>query len=140
MNVKEILKLKQIALQFTNPQAKFMDAVKHMAKLRLGSLLIIENSKLCGILTFNEVMDVIAENDYEHKLVSDVMQKNPTTAQVTMELNDLRKLMVSNWLRYVPVMDGDDIYGVISFHDIAKALIEETEHENKMLKDYIGQN
>jgi predicted transcriptional regulator len=54
-----------------------------------------------------------------------------------MDLDELRRLMVSTRTRYVPVMDGDTMICVISFHDVAKAVLEERNFENKLLKAYI---
>ena len=45
--------------------------------------------------------------------------------------------MLERHQRYVPVMEGDTMLGVISFHDVAKAVLEEQAFENRMLKGYI---
>jgi CBS domain-containing protein len=54
-----------------------------------------------------------------------------------MEANDLRRLMIEKHSRYLPVVEGDTLMGVISFLDVAKAVLEEQNFENKMLKSYI---
>ena len=54
-----------------------------------------------------------------------------------MEANDLRRLMIDKHSRYLPIMDGETLLGVISFLDVAKAVLEEQNFENKMLKNYI---
>jgi predicted transcriptional regulator len=54
-----------------------------------------------------------------------------------MDLDELRRLMVSTHTRYVPVMEDDTMICVISFHDVAKAVLEERNFENKLLKAYI---
>jgi CBS domain-containing protein len=50
---------------------------------------------------------------------------------------ELRGNMLERHARYVPVMDGATLQGVVSFHDVAKAVYEEQSFENKMLKSYI---
>jgi CBS domain-containing protein len=52
-------------------------------------------------------------------------------------LNDLRRTMLDSGARYLPVMEGDTLLGVISFRDVAKAVLEEQDFENRMLKGYI---
>jgi CBS domain-containing protein len=52
-------------------------------------------------------------------------------------IDHLRELMTNNHIRYLPVRDGDTLLGVISFHDVAKAVIKETSFENRLLKRYI---
>jgi CBS domain-containing protein len=51
---------------------------------------------------------------------------------------ELRGRMLDRHARYVPVMDGATLLGVVSFHDVAKAVYEEQSFENRMLKSYIG--
>ena len=65
------------------------------------------------------------------------MVKTPVTAFPAMEANDLRRLMIEKRSRYLPVLEGDLLMGVISFLDVAKAVLEEQSFENKMLKSYI---
>ena len=50
---------------------------------------------------------------------------------------ELRRGMLERHARYVPVMDGTTLQGVVSFHDVAKAVYEEQSFENRMLKCYI---
>jgi CBS domain-containing protein len=54
-----------------------------------------------------------------------------------MEVNDLRRAMIDSGARYLPVMERDKLIGVISFRDVAKAVLEEQDFENRMLKGYI---
>jgi CBS domain-containing protein len=65
------------------------------------------------------------------------MVAKPFCASPDMEMDELRRLMVEHHQRYLPVMDGDTLMGVVSFHDVAKAVLEEQSFENKMLKAYI---
>ena len=50
---------------------------------------------------------------------------------------ELRRTMLDRHARYVPVMDGSMLQGVVSFHDVAKAVYDEQNFENRMLKSYI---
>jgi CBS domain-containing protein len=69
--------------------------------------------------------------------VADIMLRNPVTAAPDMEVNDLRRTMIDTGARYLPVMQDGRLLGVISFRDVAKAVLEEQDFENKMLKGYI---
>jgi CBS domain-containing protein len=55
-----------------------------------------------------------------------------------MEVDELRRLMVEKHMRYLPIMEGETLLGVISFHDVARAALEEQGFENRMLKAYIS--
>jgi CBS domain-containing protein len=65
------------------------------------------------------------------------MLHDPVTAAPETELNDLRRMMLESGARYLPVMQGARLLGVISFRDVAKAVLDEQDFENKMLKGYI---
>jgi CBS domain-containing protein len=69
--------------------------------------------------------------------VGEIMVRDPVSASPQMELNDLRRMMLDTGARYLPVMENDSLTGVISFRDVAKAVLEEQDFENKMLKGYI---
>ena len=65
------------------------------------------------------------------------MDSAPFVSSPIMELDELRSKMLEHHARYVPIVDGDSVVGVISFHDVAKAVLEERNFENRMLKGYI---
>jgi len=65
------------------------------------------------------------------------MLNAPIVATPDMETNELRHLLIDHHQRYVPVMDGTTLMGVLSFLDVAKSVLEEQNFENKMLKNYI---
>ena len=147
MEVKEILKLKDSTLFSAHPSTLLSEAVIMMADHDIGAIVVIEADKVVGMLTFREVITVLAKRQTERCvgptppiaeiLVGEAMQPNPPTTDPSMDIDDLRKLMVSTHSRYVPVMDGDKILCVISLRDIAKAVLEERNFENRLLKAYI---
>ena len=111
MQVQEILRVKGNRLLCIEPSGQATEAVRTMARENLGSL---------GDLK-----------------VSDIMVRDPVTAAPDMEVNDLRRTMLESGARYLPVMKGERLLGVISFRDVAKAVLEEQDFENRMLKGYI---
>ena len=139
MQVREIIRLKGGTLYTATPQQSLDSAIDTMATLDMGSLVVMENGKMAGMLTFREVLQALKR--HAHNLASvtvgDVMVREPVTANMDMDANELRRLMIEKHSRYLPVMDGDLLQGVISFLDVAKAVLEEQSFENKMLKSYI---
>ncbi|HEX6415210.1 MAG TPA: CBS domain-containing protein [Burkholderiales bacterium] len=139
MQVREILRVKGNRLLSIDPAGRATDAVATMAKENLGSLVVLEQDRMVGMLTFHELLRAIAArggtlNDVK---VADIMVKNPVTATPDMEVNDLRRTMIASGARYLPVLHDGRLIGVISFRDVAKAVLEEQDFENKMLKGYI---
>jgi CBS domain-containing protein len=139
MLVKEILRVKGGALYTTTPEQNLEAVVAAMADLDVGSLVVMDDGKMVGMLTFREILLALRAHAKgpDDLTVGDVMVKNPVTAFPDMEVNQLRGLMIEKHSRYLPVLDGDVLMGVISFLDVAKAVLEEQSFENKMLKSYI---
>jgi len=139
MQVKEILRVKGNRLLSTEPGGLAVDAVRRMAEENLGSLLVLEQERMVGILTFHEVLQALAKagGALGALKVKEIMSSTPVTAAPEMEVNDLRRTMLETGARYLPVLQDEKLLGVISFRDVAKAVLEEQDFENKMLKGYI---
>ena len=139
MQVKEILRVKGNRLLSIEPSGRVSDAVATMARENLGSLVVIEQERMVGMLSFHELLRALAARSgaLGEVKVAEIMQKNPVTATPEMEVNDLRRTMIDTGARYLPVMQDGKLLGVISFRDVAKAVLEEQDFENKMLKGYI---
>jgi CBS domain-containing protein len=139
MQVKEILRVKGNRLLSIEPNGRAVDAVKTMAEQNLGSLVVLEQGRMKGMLTFHELLGSLAQRggSLGDIKVSEIMVSNPVTAAPEMEVNDLRRTMLETGARYLPVMQDGKLLGVISFRDVAKAVLEEQDFENKMLKGYI---
>jgi CBS domain-containing protein len=139
MQVKEILRVKGNRLITAEPGGRAVDAVKTMADQNLGSLVVIDQGRMVGMLTFHELLAALAKRGgaLGEVKVSEIMVRDPVTATPEMEVNDLRRTMLDTSARYLPVMQDGKLLGVISFRDVAKAVLEEQDFENKMLKGYI---
>ncbi|MGH8706182.1 MAG: CBS domain-containing protein [Burkholderiales bacterium] len=139
MQVKEILRVKGSRLISIEPGGRAVDAVKTMADQNLGSLVVLDQGRMAGLLTFHELLQALAKRGgaLGDLKVSEVMLRDPVTATPEMEVNDLRRTMLDSGARYLPVMQEGKLLGVISFRDVAKAVLEEQDFENKMLKGYI---
>jgi CBS domain-containing protein len=139
MQVSEILKVKGTALFTIPPEGKVTEAVATMAQHNMGSLVVIDKGRMIGMLTFKELLQALnkGRGALGELKVGDIMVRDPVTASPAMDVNDLRRAMLDSGARYLPVMDGDTLTGVISFRDVAKAVLEEQEFENRMLKGYI---
>lgn len=139
MRVKEILRVKGNRLLSIGPSGRAAEAVKIMAEQNLGSLIVLDEGRMLGILTFHEIMQALAarQGALGELRVSDAMERDPVTTSPDMEVNELRRTMLESGARYLPVLQGGRLLGVISFRDVAKAVLEEQDFENKMLKGYL---
>jgi len=139
MQVKEILRVKGNRLLTIEPAGRAVDAVRTMSEQNLGSLVVLDQGRMVGMLTCREIRQPLAQRSgaIGDVRVGDIMVRDPVTAAPDMEVNDLRRTMLDSGARYLPVLQDGKLIGVISFRDVAKAVLEEQDFENKMLKGYI---
>ena len=139
MKVTDILRVKGNTLYTVQPDQRLADAATTMAELDIGSLVVMEHGDLVGMLTFREVIVCIVKNGGEigTTLVRTAMDDHPLTCTSETELDEVRRMMLDRHARYMPVMDQRMLMGVISFYDVAKAVVDSQNFENKMLKAYI---
>jgi len=139
MLVSEILRIKGTTLFTTPPERPVLDAVSVMAQHDIGSLVVMDHGRMAGMLTFAEVLKALAERggSLGELRVDAIYVRDPLTAAPGLDVMDLRRVMLERHARYVPVLEGTTLLGVVSFHDVAKAVYEEQSFENRMLKSYI---
>lgn len=140
MKVRDILGLKGTVLHSARSDQPLADAVRKMSELDIGSLVVVEDDRLSGILTFREVIAFIASHQgtLGTALVGDVLDPRPLTCGPDTEIGEVRRMMLERHARYMPVLSGSRLLGVISFYDVARAVVESQDFENRMLKAYIS--
>ncbi|EOA05289.1 CBS domain-containing protein [Herbaspirillum sp. AP02] len=139
MKVSEILKVKGNILFTVTPDTPIQEAVAAMAEKDIGSLVVMEYGDLVGMLTFREVLLTLHKNGgaLGGSTVRKHMNDAPITVTPDTDLNEVRRIMLEKHARYVPVMEARTVLGVMSFYDVAKAVLDAQGFENKMLKAYI---
>ncbi|GAA6140608.1 CBS domain-containing protein [Hydrogenophaga sp. 5NK40-0174] len=139
MKVSDILRVKGGTLYTISPEESLIRAIETMAEFDIGSLAVMDHGDLVGMLTFREVMHTIAKNGGSTGgvRVRSVMDDHPMSCTPETELDQVRPMMLEKHTRYMPVMDKKMLMGVISFYDVAKAVVDSQNFENKMLKAYI---
>ena len=139
MKVSDILRVKGNTLYTVTPDEPLSAAVEVMADKDIGSLVVMDHGDLVGMLTFREVIVAIVKNGgvVGATTVRSAMDDHPVTCTSETELDEIRRMMLERHARYMPVMDKRMLMGVISFYDVAKAVVESQNFENRMLKAYI---
>jgi CBS domain-containing protein len=142
MQVKEILRVKGNRLLSVEPSESATQAVRTMAEQNLGSLVVLEHGRMVGMLTFHEIMEALAARGgaLGELEVGEIMERDPVSTRPDMEVNELRRTMLESGARYLPVLHDGKLLGVISFRDVAKAVLEAQDLENKMLKGYMKES
>jgi CBS domain-containing protein len=117
MLVKEAMTKNVIVI---NPDTTIKDAAKIMSEQRVGSLVVVENEKLVGIITELDIIwkVVASELDPKTTLVRDIMTKKVVTISADQTLEDATQLMVENKIKKLPVVENNKIVGIITATDI----------------------
>jgi CBS domain-containing protein len=139
MKVSDILRVKGSTLFTVKPDELLSSALNAMAEKDIGSLVVMSQGQLAGMLTFREVIQQVVKNGGQvgQTTVLEAMDSQPMTCSSETDLDEVRRIMLERHARYMPIMDGATLMGVISFYDVAKAVVDSQDFENKMLKAYI---
>jgi CBS domain-containing protein len=128
MKVSDILRVKGGTLFTTTPEESLEDASKLMAE-----------RDIVGMLTFREVIQAVVRNggSFGTTTVYRAMDSGPLTCTMETDMDEVRRMMLDRHARYMPVVENRMLMGVISFYDVARAVVDAQNFENKMLKAYI---
>ena len=126
MKVSDILRVKGNTLYTVTPDEPLARAIDIMAEKDIGSLVVMHLGDLVGMLTFREVIQCIVANRHVcgETQVRTAMDDHPLTCTMETELDEVRRMMLERHARYMPVMDKRMLMGVISFYDVAKAVVD----------------
>lgn len=139
MKVSDILRVKGNTLFTVRPDQLLSDALTTMAEHDIGSLVVMEYGDMVGMLTFREAIKAVVANggNVGTRQVRSVMDDCPLICTPNTEIDEVRRMMLERHARYMPVIDNRMLHGVISFYDVAKAVVDAQNFENRMLKAYI---
>jgi len=139
MKVSDILRVKGGTLFTVAPDEPLSSALNVMSQHDIGSLVVMEGGELVGMLTFREVIQAVVNNGgaLGATIVRGVMDDAPLTCTPATELDEVRRMMLGRHARYMPVLSEKTLMGVVSFYDVAKAVVDSQDFENRMLKAYI---
>ena len=139
MKVSDILRVKGGTLFTVSPDQPLHEAVSTMSERDIGSLVVMDHGEVAGMLTFREVIQAVVKNggSLGTLQVRGVMDDHPLTCTPDTEIDEVRRMMLGRHARYMPVLTQRTLMGVISFYDVAKAVVDSQDFENRMLKAYI---
>ena len=117
MLVRDAMNKRVVAIK---PNATVREAAKIMTKYRIGSLLVMEDEKLVGIVTELDILwKVVAEGrNPETTLVNEIMSKEVVTIKPDQTLEDAAQLMVEKKIKKLPVVEDDKVVGIITATDL----------------------
>lgn len=137
--VKQILDRKGNKVLTVRAGDTVYEALEMMAALNVGALVVVEGETMVGI---------VSERDYARKVilrgasslklrVRSIMSRKVYCANSQMTVDECMALITEKRCRHLPVMDEDQLTGLVSIGDVVKASLEEKELLIKQLKNYI---
>ena len=138
--IGDVLRRKGDDVYSVGPLATVIDAVNVMNDHHVGSVLVMEGGYPVGIFSERDVLVrvVAAHRDPRQTLVRDVMMTRLYTASPDDTLFEVMRLMTDRRCRHVPVMEGDELIGLVSIGDLTKATQHNLRQEVRELSNYIG--
>jgi CBS domain-containing protein len=139
VKIEEILREKGRDVFTISESRTVLDAVKVLVDRNIGALVVVDGERPAGILTERDILRLTARVPGELGLirVSSAMTREMITARPTDELATLMDVMTERRIRHLPVMEGDELAGIISIGDLVNACRVSAEAENEQLRQYI---
>lgn len=138
--VRQLLDAKSPAIHAIRPEAPVLEAIRLMADAHIGAVLVMDGPRLVGI---------VSERDYARKVVlqgrssadtpvRDIMTERVLTTTSADTSDRCMQVMTERRIRHLPVVDGEEVLGVVSIGDLVKAVIEDQRVELDSLQRYIA--
>jgi len=138
--VKHLLDAKGRHIISVTPDTSVLDAIKLMAEKAIGSLVVMDDGELCGILSERDYARkvIIKGRSSESTRVSEIMTATVLTTSSAQTVTDCMALMTEKRIRHLPVLEDNKVIGMISIGDLVQAIIADQQEEIEQLEQYIS--
>jgi len=141
MTLCEILRAKGTEVFVTLPGVTLRNVTEVLVEHNCGSLVVVEydgSRKMIGIITERDLMRACAKGlSLDETVVEEVMTRDIITGHGSDSIADTMGLMTENRMRHLPIVENEELVGVISIGDVVKAQHSQLSAENHYLKRYI---
>ncbi len=140
MYVATILKAKGSGVVTIAPIATLAQAARLLTGKRIGAVVVMQGGQLLGMLSERDIVRAVAASGAEalERPVSEVMTQRVVTCGLNDSVDELMDVMTEGRFRHLPVVDRDEVIGIISIGDVVKHRIAETVMESEALRLYIA--
>jgi CBS domain-containing protein len=122
------------------PEETVFDAIRLMAEHGIGSLLVMREGRLLGIMSERDYTRKIALKDRSSKTtrVEEIMTAPVITVGSRQTVDDCMQLMSARHIRHLPVVDDGAVLGVVSILDVLRSMLNDKDFEIRQLENYIA--
>jgi len=138
--IKELLKVKGHNIWMVEPDDSVYDAIKLMADKEVGALMVMEGRKLVGVISERDYARKVILNDRSSRgtKVKEIMTTRVTYAHPDQNVNECMVLMTEKHIRHLPIMEEENLLGVITIGDLVKSIIAQQQLTIEQLEQYIS--
>lgn len=138
--IKHLLDRKGRHIFSIKPEDSVLDAIRVMAEKGIGSLVVMEDQELLGIISERDYARkvIIKGRSSESTAVSEIMTDNVITTSSSETVNDCMSVMTEKKIRHLPVVEDNAVIGMISIGDLVEAIISDQQEEIEQLEHYIS--
>jgi len=141
MLVKDFLKNRNRKVITGTPSMSILEAMQRLVTNRISSLPVLDESgKLKGIVSDRDIFRSISvdNNAFKNLSVSDLMTTHLIIGVPDDDLGYIGSVMTKNHIRHIPIVENDQLVGLVSVGDVVKSHIDSIEVENRYLMNYIS--
>ncbi|MDH3468643.1 MAG: CBS domain-containing protein [Gammaproteobacteria bacterium] len=140
VTIRQLLNTKGQEVWSVSPDASVYEAMEIMADKGVGALVVLENDKLIGIITERDYARkvVLKERASKQTRVEEIMTKAVLYVRPGQTVEQCLAIMTEKRSRHLPVLDGDNLVGIVSIGDLVKSVIAEQQHVIEQLEHYIS--
>jgi len=138
--VRELLDIKDTSSKYSvTAQDTVMTALQTMAEANISAVFVVDGKRIAGIFTERDYLrkGELAGRQAQSTLVKDVMTRNVYTVTTDTSVDECIALMSRHHIRHLPVVEKDQLVGLVSIRDVMQAALEDKAHAVKSIEDYI---
>ncbi len=139
-SIRRLLQEKGADVWAVSPQSSIFDGLKLMAEKNIGALLVLESNELIGIFSERDyARKVVLEGKSSREMtIGEIMTEKVACVRPDQSIQECMELMTEKHIRHLPVLENEELVGVISIGDVVKAVISEQEFIIEQLEGYIA--
>ena len=108
------------------PGETIAEVAQRMVERNLGAVLVLDGGRLVGIMTERDLMRAVARGLPGDAVVAEYMTKDPETIEPVHTTQDAAVLMIHGGFRHLPVVERDDVVGMLSIRDLMRVALEDS--------------
>lgn len=141
IQIRNLLESKGFDIWSVNPDSSVYEALKMMAEKDIGALLVMDKNKVKGIFSERDYARkvILKGKSSQNTAVSDIMTSEVIYVSAEQTVAECMEVMTANHIRHLPILDKDELIGIISIGDVVKAVIADQEFMIDQLESYIRQ-